>query len=110
MTRLKFWYCMFELLLKEGKLPPPPPLPRLKGLRLCVLADSPGCVNACFVLLQGQRNRVLSSFMLQDLRRFIMFDSSATRPYLVSAMSNWARAERLGYLTLDKQGKVRPVR
>ena len=27
-------------------------------------------------------------------------------PYLVSAMSNWARAERLGYMTLDKSGKV----
>ena len=44
--------------------------------------------------------------MLQDLRRFVMYDSSATMPYLVSAMSNWARAERLGYLTLDPSGKV----
>ena len=51
-------------------------------------------------------NKALASFMLQDLRRFVMFDSSATRPYLVSAMSNWSRAERLGYLTLNRQGKV----
>ena len=44
--------------------------------------------------------------MLQDLRRFVMFDSSATKPYLVSAMSNWARAERLGYLTLNQKSQV----
>ena len=36
-----------------------------------------------------------------------MFDSSATRPYTVSAMACWARAQQLGYISLDKAGKVR---
>lgn len=39
-------------------------------------------------------------------RRFEMFDSSATRPYTVSAMSCWKRAADLGYMTLDSNGKV----
>ena len=56
--------------------------------------------------VQALVNKTLASFMLQDLRRFVMYDSSATMPYLVSAMSNWARAERLGYMTLDSSGKV----
>ena len=41
------------------------------------------------------------------LRRFQMFDSSATRPYTVSAMACWKRAADLGYMTLDGNGKVR---
>ncbi len=45
--------------------------------------------------------------MLQDLRRFQMFDSSATRPYTVSAMACWKRAADLGYITLDTHNKVR---
>ena len=56
--------------------------------------------------MQALASKTLSSFMLQDLRRFVMYDSSATMPYLVSAMSNWARAERLGYMTLNSKGKV----
>ena len=40
------------------------------------------------------------------LRRFQMFDSSATRPYTVSAMACWKRAADLGYMTLDSNGKV----
>lgn len=56
--------------------------------------------------LQALATKTLASFMLQDLRRFVMYDSSATMPYLVSAMSNWARAERLGYITLNESGKV----
>ena len=39
-------------------------------------------------------------------RRFEMFDSSATRPYTVSAMACWKRAVDLGYMTLDSNGKV----
>ncbi|BDA45526.1 hypothetical protein COCOBI_07-3130 [Coccomyxa sp. Obi] len=48
----------------------------------------------------------VASFMLQDLRRFLMFDSSATRPYTVSAMACWKRASDLGYITLDPSNKV----
>ncbi|CAL8470879.1 g10421 [Coccomyxa elongata] len=48
----------------------------------------------------------VASFMLQDLRRFQMFDSSATRPYTVSAMACWKRASDLGYITLDASNKV----
>ena len=44
--------------------------------------------------------------MLQDLRRYSLFDSAATRPYTVSAMACWARAQDLGYITLDSAGKV----
>ena len=51
----------------------------------------------------------VASFMLQDLRRFQMYDSSATRPYTVSAIANYERAARLGYIALDAAGKVRPV-
>ena len=40
------------------------------------------------------------------LRRFQMFDSSATRPYTVSAMACWKRAAELGYMTLDNNAKV----
>lgn len=50
----------------------------------------------------------VASFMLQDLRRFQMFDSSATRPYTVSAMACWKRASDLGYITLDASNKVAP--
>ena len=56
--------------------------------------------------VQGKLQQSLASFMLQDLRRYAMFDSSATRPYTVSAMACWARAQRLGYITLDPAGKV----
>ena len=48
----------------------------------------------------------VASFMLQDLRRFQMFDSSATRPYTVSAMACWKRAADLEYITLDTDKKV----
>ena len=57
--------------------------------------------------LQATLQQSLASFMLQDLRRYAMFDSSATRPYTVSAMACWARAQQLGYISLDKAGKVR---
>ena len=50
----------------------------------------------------------VASFMLQDLRRYQMFDSSATRPYTVSAMACWKRASDLGYITLDASNKVSP--
>ena len=48
----------------------------------------------------------LCSFMLQDLRRYAMWDSSATRPYTVSAISCWKRASELSYVGLDDDGKV----
>ena len=51
----------------------------------------------------------VASFMLQDLRRFQMFDSSATRPYTVSAMACWKRASDLGYITLNKDKKVSSI-
>jgi hypothetical protein len=35
-----------------------------------------------------------------------MFDSSATRPYTVSAIANYKRAADLGFLSLDPAGKV----
>ena len=47
--------------------------------------------------------------MLQDLRRFAMFDSSATRPYTISACACWERAVRLNYISLDPSGKVRTM-
>ena len=49
----------------------------------------------------------VASFMLQDLRRFQMYDSSATRPYAVSAIGNYKRAAGLGYISLDADGKAR---
>ena len=51
--------------------------------------------------------RHVCSFLLQDLRRFAMFDSSATRPYTISAMSCWRRAHDIAYIALDSSGKVR---
>ena len=55
---------------------------------------------------QALTQKVLAAWMLQDLRRFVMYDFSSVRPYLISAMSNWARADRLKYATLDANGKV----
>ena len=57
--------------------------------------------------LQALAEKVLAAWMLQDLRRFVMLDFSSIRPYLISAMSNWARADRLKYAYLDSNGKVR---
>jgi hypothetical protein len=56
--------------------------------------------------MQADVREHVASFMLQDLRRYEMFDSSATRPYTVSAMACWKRAADLGYITLDSQNKV----
>lgn len=56
--------------------------------------------------VQGDVKEHVASFMLQDLRRYQMFDSSATRPYTVSAMACWKRASDLGYITLDANKKV----
>lgn len=50
--------------------------------------------------------QTLASFMLQDLRRYSMFESQAIRPYTISAMSCWQRAVRLGYIHMDTDGKV----
>ena len=64
------------------------------------------------IMLKARKTENIDTFlrtvpwMLQDLRRFVMYDFSALRPYLISAMSNWARAERLGYARLDTAGKV----
>ena len=69
----------------------------------------PGAVSAVrseAVALQEDVAHHVASFMLQDLRRFQMFDSSATRPYTVSAMACWKRASDLGYITLNKDKKV----
>ena len=56
--------------------------------------------------LQALVQKVLAAWMLQDLRRFVMLEFSSIRPYLISAMSNWARADRLKYAYLDSDGKV----
>ena len=69
----------------------------------------PGIVDAVgsqAVALQDDVAHHVASFMLQDLRRFQMFDSSATRPYTVSAMACWKRASDLEYITLNKDRKV----
>ncbi|KAL4420317.1 hypothetical protein ABPG77_010222 [Micractinium sp. CCAP 211/92] len=68
---------------------------------LVISANSSHC-------LQESAERLLSCFLLSDLRRFAAWDSSTTRPYTVSAMSCWARAERTGLvsLTADAQQKV----
>ncbi|EIE20277.1 hypothetical protein COCSUDRAFT_67562 [Coccomyxa subellipsoidea C-169] len=58
------------------------------------------------LLTEADVQGAVASFMLQDLRRFQMFDSSATRPYTVSAMACWKRAADLGYITLDTHNKV----
>ena len=58
------------------------------------------------VALQEDVAHHVASFMLQDLRCFQMFDSSAIRPYTVSAMACWKRASDLGYITLNKDKKV----
>jgi hypothetical protein len=55
---------------------------------------------------QPDVRRFLCSFMLQDLRRYAMWDSSATRPYTVSAISCWQRAADVGYVALTDDGKV----
>ena len=47
--------------------------------------------------------------MLQDLRRYTVFESQAIRPYTISAMSCWQRAVQLGYITQDEAGKVRQL-
>lgn len=57
-------------------------------------------------VMQVEVQGAVASFMLQDLRRFQMFDSSATRPYTVSAMACWKRASDLGYITLNPHNKV----
>eukprot|EP01026_Neomeris_dumetosa_P044907 TRINITY_DN3804_c1_g1_i5.p3 TRINITY_DN3804_c1_g1~~TRINITY_DN3804_c1_g1_i5.p3 ORF type:complete len:119 (-),score=14.79 TRINITY_DN3804_c1_g1_i5:351-707(-) len=51
-------------------------------------------------------NRILTSFMLQDLRRFSMFESNAIRPYIISAMSCWDQAKQLGMVGINEQDKV----
>ena len=66
----------------------------------------PSAVSSQAVALQEDVAHHVASFMLQDLRRFQMFDSSATRPYTVSAMACWKRASDLGYITLNKDKKV----
>ena len=63
-------------------------------------------VSSHAVALQEDVAHHVASFMLQDLRRFQMFDSSATRPYTVSAMACWKRASDVGYTTLNKDKKV----
>lgn len=73
-------------------------------------AGDPAALKACMkpmaAALQEDVSHHVASFMLQDLRRFEMFDSSATRPYTVSAMACWKRAADLGYMTLDSNKKV----
>ena len=63
-------------------------------------------VSSQAIVLQEDVAHHVASFMLQDLRRFQMFDSSATRPYTVSAMACWKRASDVGYITLNKDKKV----
>lgn len=67
--------------------------------KLC-LSDSRG------LSLQAQMQQHLASFMLCDLRRFAMWDSQATRPYALSAATNWSKAHDLGYITLTPAKKV----
>eukprot|EP01023_Acetabularia_acetabulum_P036360 TRINITY_DN3433_c0_g1_i4.p2 TRINITY_DN3433_c0_g1~~TRINITY_DN3433_c0_g1_i4.p2 ORF type:complete len:186 (+),score=27.15 TRINITY_DN3433_c0_g1_i4:194-751(+) len=56
---------------------------------------------------EAQMNRYLCSFMLQDLRRFSMFDSSAIRPYTISAMQCWDNANKHGMVGITDEGKVK---
>jgi len=46
--------------------------------------------------------QILASFMAQDLRRYSMFDSSATRPYTISAMHTYNVYLKKGYLVWNK--------
>eukprot|EP01025_Chloroclados_australasicus_P045610 TRINITY_DN49_c0_g1_i1.p1 TRINITY_DN49_c0_g1~~TRINITY_DN49_c0_g1_i1.p1 ORF type:complete len:916 (-),score=51.99 TRINITY_DN49_c0_g1_i1:206-2953(-) len=50
-----------------------------------------------------QMMKQLCSFMLQDLRRFAMFNSSSIRPYTISAMSCYDSARQNGVIELDAQ-------
>ena len=78
----------------------------IPGLVTCDAWGCQCCQRPEAVALQEDVAHHVASFMLQDLRRFQMFDSSATRPYTVSAMACWKRASDLGYITLDKDKKV----
>lgn len=60
-------------------------------------------------LAQESVERLLSCFLLSDLRRFAAWDSSTTRPYTVSAMSCWARAAATGLVSLAADAKQRVV-
>ena len=73
----------------------------VQDLYQCVCAGAP---------VQAGVADAVASFMLQDLRRFQMYDSSATRPYTISAIANYKRAAHLGYIALDPAGKARPCR
>ncbi|KAK9831583.1 hypothetical protein WJX74_001220 [Apatococcus lobatus] len=55
---------------------------------------------------EAQMQQHLASFMLCDLRRFAMWDSQATRPYALSAATNWSKAHDLGYITLTSAKKM----
>eukprot|EP01024_Parvocaulis_polyphysoides_P063940 TRINITY_DN7415_c0_g1_i1.p1 TRINITY_DN7415_c0_g1~~TRINITY_DN7415_c0_g1_i1.p1 ORF type:complete len:126 (+),score=15.77 TRINITY_DN7415_c0_g1_i1:24-380(+) len=50
--------------------------------------------------------RYLCSFMLQDLRRFSMFGTLALRPYIISAMSCWDDAQKIGMVEVGDDGKI----
>ncbi len=56
--------------------------------------------------LQAQMHQHLTSYMLCDLRRFAMWDSQATRPYALSAATNWSKAHDIGYVTLTPSKQV----
>jgi hypothetical protein len=43
---------------------------------------------------------------VSELRRFAMFDSTALRPYIISAISCYKHFERLGYITLKDERLV----
>ena len=76
-----------------------------ESLRLCM---KPFLLKAARVVVQAQMQHHLASFMLCDLRRFAMWDSQATRPYGLSAATNWSKALDLGYITMTPSNKVTP--
>lgn len=56
------------------------------------------------VITESEAQRYLSTFALQDLRRFAMFSASATRPYTISAINTYKTYEKVGYITRKNGG------
>jgi len=52
------------------------------------------------VITESQLASHLKSFAIQDLRRYESFESSATRPYTISAINTYKVYEKTGYVTL----------
>eukprot|EP01006_Ploeotia_vitrea_P029425 TRINITY_DN61974_c0_g1_i1.p1 TRINITY_DN61974_c0_g1~~TRINITY_DN61974_c0_g1_i1.p1 ORF type:complete len:550 (-),score=88.97 TRINITY_DN61974_c0_g1_i1:1577-3226(-) len=54
----------------------------------------------CGMMTQQQLEAELTSFAVHDLRRFAMFDSSALRPYTISAINTFKLYQETGFMSL----------